>query len=103
MSFDKKRKNNPCCNKTVYAWEGFKKLMCMGQTRADQYIRNIVIKDEQTNAEELLVTTEQGQEGPSFQGRPVTLLFLNINSYAAGTKNVWRKSGNKRALVTEKK
>ena len=83
LGFDKKRTKSQFLNKAVYGWEGLKKLFTSTPKISDvvaslsAHDKTIFSNDANTSA-----------DVPKLLGRPVSLIFMNINSFAGGC-NLW--------------
>ena len=83
LGFDKKRTKSQFLNKAVYGWEGLKKLFT-----STPKISDVVVS---LSAHDKVIFSNEGKEGtnvPKLLGRPVSLIFMNINSFAGGC-NLW--------------
>jgi diacylglycerol kinase (ATP) len=86
LGFDKHRTTKKCCNKLVYAWEGFKKLCCCLKTpRVPELVDNITEFDNK-------VIVDNSNPNLALPKDTSVLLALNIRTYAGGDNYVWEKA-----------
>jgi diacylglycerol kinase (ATP) len=85
IEFDKRRTSSQTLNKGVYIMEGFKKMFTPTSRIGDAV--------EHCYSNDRLVFTTDEEEGnvPILRGNPVSLIFLNINSFAGGC-DIWSES-----------
>jgi diacylglycerol kinase (ATP) len=86
LGFDKKRTTSTSLNKAMYVWEGFKKLITR-TPRVTEIIDSLV----ETNHGRVIFSTAQSELDPHIQGTPVSMIFLNIPSFAGGC-DLWLKA-----------
>ncbi len=86
LGFDKKRTTSTFGNKLRYVIEGVKKSMT-STPRINDLIKECTI-DAEGSSTTLFHT---GNESPRLIGNPISLIFLNINSFAGGC-DLWAKA-----------
>jgi diacylglycerol kinase (ATP) len=94
LGFDKKRTTSAFRNKMRYAIEGMKKVMT-STPRIKELVEACVTDD---NNGPRPVFKENSNDAPHLIGNPVSLIFLNINSFAGGC-DLWRNAS--KAGVTQ--
>ena len=83
LGFDKKRTKSQFLNKAVYGWEGIKKMFTSTPKITD------VVASLTAHDKTIFSTDQKGSDSVSvLMGRPVSLIFMNINSFAGGC-NLW--------------
>jgi diacylglycerol kinase (ATP) len=87
LGFDKKRTTSAFRNKVRYVLEGLKKSV-MSFTRIKEMIEDCVV-EENGKTRTLFSTTDSSSKVPKLVGDPISLIFLNINSFAGGC-DLWR-------------
>ena len=78
FDFDRSRTKRRALNKAVYAWMGSKRLVSR-ESNVGEYME--MCSD---GGDILFTTNENEKSGRSLIGTPSSLIFLNINSFAAG-------------------
>ena len=85
LGFDKKRQNSSFMNKMVYGWEGLKKTF-MSTPRIDEVVESV------DGGSGVLLSFSSDKTSPTcVKGSPVSLIFMNINSFAGGC-DLWTNS-----------
>jgi diacylglycerol kinase (ATP) len=83
MKFDEQRTGSRAINKSIYVLEGIKHMFARGITRIADSVGECYSKNR------LVFTTDtNNQELPVLNGNPVSMIFLNINSFAGGC-DIW--------------
>ena len=83
LGFDKKRTKSQFLNKAVYGWEGLKKLFTSTPKISD-VVASLSAHDKTIFSSD----SKASQDIPKLVARPVSLIFMNINSFAGGC-NLW--------------
>jgi len=83
LGFDKKRTKSQFLNKAVYGWEGIKKLFT-----STPKISDVVVSLSAHDKTIFSNDVKGGNDVPKLVGKPVSLIFMNINSFAGGC-NLW--------------
>jgi diacylglycerol kinase (ATP) len=84
LGFDKKRTKSQLLNKTVYVWEGIKKIFTTTPKITD-IVASVSVGDKG-----VILSTSKSTDGvPTIRGRPVSLIFMNIASFAGGC-DLWK-------------
>jgi diacylglycerol kinase (ATP) len=83
LGFDKKRTKSQFLNKAVYGWEGLKKIFT-STPKVTDVVASLSAHDK------TIFSTDDNEGKPAVKlvGRPVSLIFMNINSFAGGC-NLW--------------
>lgn len=85
IEFDKRRTSSQTLNKGVYLMEGFKKMFTATSRIGD------AVEHCYSNDRLVFTTDEEESNVPILRGNPVSLIFLNINSFAGGC-DIWSES-----------
>jgi diacylglycerol kinase (ATP) len=98
LGFDKKRTTSAFRNKVRYVLEGFKKSM-MSFTRINEMVEECVV-EENGITRTIFSNTSMSAKVPKLSGDPISLIFLNINSFGAGC-DLWRVANKTGITPTE--
>lgn len=75
LGFDRNRKHSAFMNKLMYGWEGLKKSIT-STPRVSEIVESV-------NADDRVILS-MTNEPPQVKGNPVSLIFINIDSFASG-------------------
>ena len=99
LGFDKKRTKSAFGNKIRYVIEGLKKSIT-STPRISELVDECVVEHE-LGPRTVFRTSGDGSEIPRLIGDPISLIFLNINSFAAGC-DLWA-SASKSGIISQDK